>query len=125
MKKFKIPYKCIIYEEGDIVFPKYPNEESKPMLIVGTRLDIIGHNTVTQFLRFDGCDDDLNVSNFYVPFGEKTRNKYADGLQYFETYKNGKVITNTQTKVVPIDKPKSTTKNKQSEITFKPIKKSP
>lgn len=51
LMKFKIPYKCIIYEEGDIVFPKYPNEESKPMLIIGTRLDIIGHNTVTQFLK--------------------------------------------------------------------------
>lgn len=99
--KFNKPYRCIIYEEGDVVFPKYPSFDSVPRKVIDSRLDILGKNTVTQLLKLEGLNDDLNVSNFFVPYGEETRAKYADGLKYYTGVdKQGNIIKNNDTVLV-------------------------
>lgn len=121
--KFKIPYTCVIYSDGDVVFPKYPDADSIPRKIVSTRLDILGTDTVTQFLKFEGQNSDLNVSNHFVPYGDETREKYKDGLLFYQgVNKAGDVITTSTTKVIPIDKKKIAINVKQEEITFNPYK---
>ena len=129
MAKFnKIPYKCIIYDVGDIVYPKYPNDFSKPKEIIGYRLDVVGANCITQFLKFSDEEDDLNISNHFVPYGDVTRNKYADGLNYYQDYNTttGEIlVTKGKTQITPIEKKKvekdksKTTTTVQTTFTIK------
>ena len=121
--KFKREYKCILYEEGDVVFPKYPDAKSKPKTIIGTRLDILGTNTVTQFLQFENEDNDLNVSNYFIPYGEETRAKYQDGLVHFESFnkETGKIVTTSATKVIYTEKKSKSNLPSQNEILFRPV----
>lgn len=120
-----MPYKCILYEEGDIVFRKYPSADSKPMKVIGTRLDVLGKDTITQFLQFEGCNDDLEISNLYIPYGE-TINKYKDGLSYYTGIDKDGNVKKSDTKIIILTKSNKTESiPTQAEITFKPFTKTP
>lgn len=93
MKK-QSTYRCIIYEEGDIVIAKYPKSDDVPHKIVDTRMDVLSTSTVTQFLKFADQEDDLNVSNHFVPYGKETIEKYKEGLNFYNGVNiDGEIIT--------------------------------
>ena len=80
-------YRCVLFEKGDKVIPKYSELFEKVVLeIEDTELKTVGIFTVQQ-LKFKGKPLDItDLSNYYEPAAESIE-KYKDGLKYYNDTK--------------------------------------